>query len=114
MEVILKNCNNIDEAKINLKDGCLNIKYGMNGIGKSTIVKALELNSKNTKDLTPLTPFKYIDNDNLERQSVVIGADDIKSILVFNDEYIDQFVFKRDEIIQNSFNIFIKTYPIII
>ncbi len=108
MEVILKNCNNIDEAKINLKDGCLNIKYGMNGIGKSTIVKALELNSKNPKDLTPLTPFKYIDNDNLERQSVVIGADDIKSVLVFNDEYIDQFVFKRDEIIQNSFNIFIK------
>ena len=37
------NCNNIDSAKLNLEKNKLNIKYAMNGTGKSTIARAIEL-----------------------------------------------------------------------
>jgi len=38
---LLKDCNNIDSASIKIEEGKLNIKYAVNGTGKSTIVKAL-------------------------------------------------------------------------
>ncbi len=41
LEVTIKNCNSIDIADILVTEGCLNIKYGPNGIGKSTIAKAI-------------------------------------------------------------------------
>lgn len=36
-EITIENCNSIDKAKIEIKRGVLNIKYGPNGLGKSTI-----------------------------------------------------------------------------
>ena len=42
MEINIKNCNNIKEASISVEKNSLNIKYGMNGTGKSTIAKAIE------------------------------------------------------------------------
>ena len=39
---IRENCNNIDEGRINILEGALNIKYAVNGTGKSTISKALQ------------------------------------------------------------------------
>ena len=44
--IIIRKCNSISEAKINLRRGSLNIKYGPNGIGKSTIAHALALNTQ--------------------------------------------------------------------
>jgi len=40
-EIIIENCNSIDTANIGVKKGCLNIKFGPNGLGKSTIAKAI-------------------------------------------------------------------------
>lgn len=33
----------------------------------------------------------------------------MKSALVFDEEYVSQFVFQQNEVIKNSFDIFIKT-----
>lgn len=41
MNIKIKNCNNIKEANISVEKDMLNIKYGMNGTGKSTIAKAV-------------------------------------------------------------------------
>ncbi len=38
--ICIKDCNSIAEAQITLRRGALNIKYGPNGIGKSTIARA--------------------------------------------------------------------------
>jgi energy-coupling factor transporter ATP-binding protein EcfA2 len=38
-----------------------------------------------------------------------VGADEIKSVLVFDEHYVSQFVFQPDEVVKNSFEIFIKT-----
>ena len=39
----------------------------------------------------------------------VEGADGIRSVLTFNDLYVSQFVFQRQEVLENSFEIFINT-----
>lgn len=108
MDITIKNCNSIDSAQISIKQGSLNIKYGINGTGKSTIAKALELSIAG-EDLAVLTPFKSKDKPkDAQLQPMIIGSDVFKSISVFNEDYINQFVFRPDEIIKNSFNIFIK------
>ena len=109
MEITIKNCNSIDEAKIMLEPGRLNIKYGPNGTGKSTIAKALDLAARTDPNLSSLTPFRYRSGDpaSTPRPSVH-GAEQFKSIIVFNEDYVNQFVFKQDEVVKNSFDIFVR------
>lgn len=110
MKIIIKNCNSIDEAEIEIKENRLNIKFGINGTGKSTIAKAVELNSLSPARLKELTPFKYIEsNPNEIFPSIDLDTPDtITSVSVFNEAYINQFIFKQDELIKDSFVIFIK------
>lgn len=107
MDITIENCNSIDSALISLTEGRLNIKYGPNGTGKSTIAKAIELAALGGADLPQLTPFKHRGKDTTPAPKVV-GADQFNSVFVFNEEYVDQFVFMQDEVVKNSFNIFIK------
>jgi len=41
--VEVKNCNSILTGNIKVEEGKLNIKYGINGTGKTTIAKAIEV-----------------------------------------------------------------------
>lgn len=106
--ITIKDCNSITEAQITLRRGSLNIKYGPNGIGKSTIAHALVLNAQGDGALQDLLPFKYRQGDSGNAPAVV-GADEIKNVLVFDEHYVSQFVFQPDEVVKNSFEIFIKT-----
>ncbi len=110
MEIKIKNCNNIDYGLIKIKKNKLNIKYGMNGTGKTTISKAIEsyLNDKanGTITLKNLTSFKYLVTR--ENESTIEGLETINKVLIFNELYIEQFIFKQDELVKNSFEIFIK------
>ncbi|MBO1758663.1 MULTISPECIES: AAA family ATPase [Dermacoccus] len=106
--ISIENCNSIVHAKIVIKRESLNIKYGPNGVGKSTIAHALLLNSEGSDALHELTPFKYRGAKQTVEPSVA-GADDIKTVLVFDENYVAQFVFQPDEVVKNSFEIFIKT-----
>ncbi len=108
MELKIKNCNSINEASIRIFDGVLNIKYGVNGVGKSTIAKAIELSVSDDNRLNELTPFKLIENNPNNISPEIVGVEGISTVSVFNDTYINKFVFKQDELIQNSFEIFIK------
>ncbi len=110
MEVTIKNCNSIDEAKIKIVENKLNIKYGINGTGKSTIAKALIHNTTDPSLLISLLPFKHRGGDNENKfQPHVEGAESIQSIEIFNEDFINQFIFKEDDLVENSFEIFIKT-----
>lgn len=108
MEFTINNCNSIDEALISIDDGVLNIKYGVNGVGKSTIAKAIELSVLDSNRLTELTPFKFNESNPDGIKPTITGTDGIASVPIFNDTYIEKFVFKQDELIQNSFEIFVK------
>lgn len=97
------NCNNIDIGKIQIDENKLNLKYALNGIGKSTIAKAIELHLKGENSINQLTPFKYLDSSSEENKPSVHGLDGITSVTIFNDEYINQYAFKQDEVLTNSF-----------
>jgi energy-coupling factor transporter ATP-binding protein EcfA2 len=110
MQVVIENCNNIDVARFSLEPGRLNIKYGPNGTGKSTLAKAIELSCSEKPDLTSLRPFKHRGNSKADTEFPcnVTGLESIKTIAVFNDKYLEQFVFRQDEILKNSFEIFVR------
>ena len=108
LTIQILHCNNLDIASITLQRSALNIKYGPNGIGKSTIARALTLRAEGGDALKALTPFKYREGSG-HPEPTVSGADDIQSVLTFDDRYVAQFVFQRDEVLKNSFEIFINT-----
>lgn len=107
-KITIRDCNSIGEASILLRPGSLNIKYGPNGIGKSTIARALTLRADGASALEELTPFKHKGVKDGARP-VVEGAGSISRVMTFSDAYVSQFVFQRDEVLKNSFEIFINT-----
>ncbi|MDO8446423.1 MAG: hypothetical protein Q7T53_10050 [Deltaproteobacteria bacterium] len=109
MIVTIKNCNNIDTGTFVIDENVLNIKYAMNGTGKSTIARAIELSTKGDGSITELTPFKYLESGALDNKPMISGLDGFSPVAIFNDTYIDQFAFRQDEILANSFEVFVKT-----
>ena len=111
MRIEIKNCNNIDTGIIEIQENKLNIKYAINGTGKSTIAKALECSTIANKDLNELLPFKYKDEIEITQEHVpnVLGLNPNSNIAIFNEDYVEQFVYKQDEVIKDSFEIFIRT-----
>lgn len=106
--ITITDCNSIAEARITLRKHSLNLKYGPNGIGKSTVARALVLNADGADALKDLLPFNYRQGDH-DNSPAVIGADEIQRVLVFDEHYVSQFVFQADEVVKNSFEIFVNT-----
>jgi ABC-type Mn2+/Zn2+ transport system ATPase subunit len=109
MNISLRHCNNITEGEISIQGNKLNIKYGANGTGKSTIAKAIELKVNDEAALSALLPFKLRQNNPDNTTPEINGLGGVSSLKVFNEEYLNQFAFKPDELVANSFEIFIKT-----
>ncbi|MBR2587674.1 MAG: hypothetical protein IKD77_00505 [Bacilli bacterium] len=99
MEIEIRKCNNIKKGNITIQEQCLNIKYGMNGTGKSTIAKAI----KNKDNLGLLKTFGEEINPEIKITK------DMKKVLIFNNEFINNIVFRGSEVIQNAFEVFIKS-----
>lgn len=110
MEIQINNCNNISEGTISIVENRLNIRYAINGTGKSTISKAIEAASKHDDaGLTALTPYQFIGGTDPANAPSVSGLPEDIKIAVFNESYVDQYVFQEDELLKNSFEIFVKT-----
>lgn len=99
MKVNIRNCNNIKNTDITIEKNSLNIKYGMNGTGKSTIAKALA----NRDHLSELKTF----GSNLEPEISV--SENINKVEIFNNDFINRITFNGSEVIDNGFEIFVKT-----
>ncbi|AYE33650.1 hypothetical protein [Clostridium septicum] len=84
MNLLIKNCNNIDLANIEINEYELNIKYGINGTGKSTISKAIKYCIENKEKLIELKPFKYL-NGGEEVAPIVEGLEGINTVNIFNE-----------------------------
>ena len=110
MLIELFNCNNIDYGKITLEPGRLNIKYAINGTGKSSIAHALEYASVPDK-LLSLTPYKYCGETSANEEHLphIVCSDPINSVAIFNDTYVSQYLFQPNDLLANSFEILIKT-----
>ena len=86
--ITINNCNNIRKANITLAESTLNIKFGYNGTGKSTICEAIRLKMEG-KDLSVLTPFLAMDTGGDNSPSV--GDIPFHTVKVFNDEYLRRY-----------------------
>ena len=109
MEIKIKHCNNIEEGNIEIIENTLNIKYGINGTGKSSIAKSIQAQVDDDDDLwKSLIPFKHVNSGSTEKPSIE-GVDSVSKIAIFNENYTNQYVFNKSELVENSFEIFIKT-----
>ncbi len=98
----IENCNNIKHGSVSVEEGKLNIKYGINGTGKTTIARAIEYSLDAGKLLNLQT---YYSNDPVKATI----TPPIQKIMVFNEAFVNQIVFVQDEVIENSFEVFLKT-----
>lgn len=100
--VQVENCNNIKLGKVEIEKGKLNVKYGINGTGKTSLSKAIEFH----KDQNMLENLKtYNSEDGIK----VILNENINKVLAFNEKFVTDVVFKESEVIEKSFEVFIKT-----
>ena len=107
MKIEIKDCNNIKNGIISFNEGRLNIKYGSNGIGKSTISKAINAFLNDDKNI--IEELRPYDNDN--SIPYLSGIDNVKSISIYDEQFVEQYVLLQEgnELVKNSFEIFIKT-----
>ena len=107
MKITIKNCNNIDHGIIEIKANTLNIKHGINGTGKSTIAKALiSATEESTHNISELKPFKHALNSDIKPE--INQSEPIEKIKIFDERYINDFVFQADELLKGSFDILIR------
>lgn len=104
IKITIENCNNISHGELTLEENKLNIKYGMNGTGKSSLSTAISLISQG-KDLTELKPFGSGD----EVVPTINLSKNIRVVKVFNEEFVNNMVFKESKVIDNAFDVFIRT-----
>ena len=102
LEVEIQNCNNIDYGSIQIVENRLNIKYAINGTGKSTLSRAICSTvldrEKGSNDILELTQFKAIGSDSISPS--VSGCEEITNVNVFDENYINDFIYQPDELLE--------------
>lgn len=102
MKINIKNCNCIKEAGLKIEPHELNIKYAVNGTGKSTIAKAISYKTGNESKLELLKPYG-------SNESPYVDIDSIQSVKIYNDEYVGNYVFTDGNILKDPFKIFLSS-----
>lgn len=100
----IQNCNNITCGEISVYSNKLNILFGRNGTGKSTIAQAITFASQG-KPLTDFAPYGISSEDAPPRVEGFSNG----NILIFNDEYFRQYVYQTDTLIKDAFEVLIRS-----
>lgn len=99
-KIKIMNCNCIDDAEISIKANTLNIKYGLNGTGKSSISKAILYSSnQDTEELAKLKPYNSNEEPNIENCG-------FKKVRLFDESYVNRYLFESDSFLSNSYQVF--------
>lgn len=107
MEIKLENIRAIKKGSITFDDNKINIIYGSNGIGKSTILSALQtkLNNNFDNSLSAFVPFF----NKSAQPKITLNQGPISKVLVFDRNYVDLYLYKSDDIANNSYSLISKT-----
>lgn len=100
----IRNCNNITSGELTLHDAKLNILFGRNGTGKSTIARAIDIVCQG-KPLAELAPYGSVDPS---IQPSIEGID-CGGVAIFDDDYVSQYIYQSDTLIKNTFEILIRS-----
>ena len=108
MSYVFENIGNLDKAEISLVAGKVNIKYGFNGIGKSTIVKGIRHIFGNPDEQANLNTIL---NSQRTGNPFVLPSSDMKadfdSILVYDRFYFEK-LFKQTDLLNNTYEFLIN------
>ena len=111
-DVNLVNCRNIasvDGGSILIKKNALNVFYGKNGTGKTTLAKALEyIHEPTDAGKADLSSFKYLEAGDAADAPKATCKTRIKNILVFNEEWVGRHCFDRSTVHQNAFELYVR------
>lgn len=109
MELEVKHCNNLDSAKITLAENKLNIKFAPNGTGKSTISTAIQSSLEDGgNSLEKMMPFRLRESNPDNNSPQVEGIGHFANVMCFNEDYVKNFTFQKEELLSKSFDIFIR------
>ena len=103
-KIEIQNCNNITSGELCLHENKLNILFGRNGTGKSTIARAIYLASRGS-GLDELAPFGSL---NTEAPPSIKGLS-AGEIAIFDSSYVSQYVYQTDSLIKDAFEVLIRS-----
>lgn len=102
MQVTITHCNNIEHVSLSIEPNKVNVLYGVNGTGKSTIADVINTSS-NGQSLTQFTPY-----GSTKRPAAKLN--DIGSVFAFNERYLNESLYLDDgQLIRNGKEVFIET-----
>lgn len=108
MGLVIRNCNCIKKAEIEIVENTLNIKYGINGTGKSTISEAIFAKaSGNDGRLNDLLPYGA-NEENSDDIPSVEGLT-FSKVRVFDERYVNSYLLQGDEFFSDSYQVFLKS-----
>ena len=104
----IKNCNCISDAEIYLEENSLNIKYGSNGTGKSTVCKAIFAKAnRSVERMNELRPYGIEEND--EEHQPDVSDIPYSNVKVFDENYVNSYLFQDASFLENSFKVFLRS-----
>lgn len=106
--ISIKNCNCISNADIYIEENALNIKYGSNGTGKSTVCKAIFAKaSGDAEKMVELCPYGIQENDMAYQPSVTDMP--YSNVKVFDETYVNSYLFQDTSFLENSYKVFLRS-----
>jgi len=111
MQLIVENCRNIHRAEIAIEPCKLNLKYAPNGVGKTSISKAIKYAfARDSVAGSDLIPFEMQQAGVTDTSHLVVsGLDDFACLKVFDDEYVTSVVFQKSQVFTRGYEVFVKT-----
>lgn len=100
----ISNCNNITEVEVPIHENSLNIFWGQNGTGKSTIAQVIAESTKPHPDYKRFIPY-----GNASEPKPTISDHPYHSVAIFNAEYIKSYTYQQKSLHQNAFDVFVRT-----
>lgn len=109
MNYVFEKIGNLEKANISIEKEKVNVKYGFNGIGKTTLVKSIkyifgtqeEKNVLNRLLISQKTGAQYILPESIMKS-------DFNSLMVYDRQYFDK-LFKQTDLLNNTFELLIDS-----
>lgn len=103
--ITINNCNNVSSATLRVAEGELTVVFGANGMGKSSIARAVAARAGAAgESLDDLIPYGG------ELDPSVSGVPVDGKVAIFNEDYVSNTLFQdADHLINDAYHVFVAT-----
>lgn len=107
MRYSFENIGNLDKASFTVESGKVNLKYGFNGIGKTTLVKAIKYVFGDDQVKLSLNNVLLSYRTGKEPVFPFSLKNDFSDLLIFDKSYFDK-LFKQTDFLNNTYDLIIE------